>query len=185
MPRFNPAVDASESLDNSASLTGFAGQEGGQNHLSNPLTDDARATISAASLTKTLVSTEIVNANNTNTEAVIGELITYQIVIDVPEGEMINAHVLDQLDSGLAFVSASIYRQCGFNHEPRNVCERCERCERHEYRSRCREPGSRHRLRLRHHHQLEHSERDGRTDHDYVPSGGDQRKRQRRRRYEK
>lgn len=55
--------------------------------------------------TKQLVSSEIENANNTRTEAVIGELVTYSVTFTVPEGVTPNALLQDTLDAGMAFVS--------------------------------------------------------------------------------
>lgn len=54
--------------------------------------------------TKTLVSTEIENASNGRTDAVIGELVNYRLEVTFPEGTTPNAVILDTLDNGLAFV---------------------------------------------------------------------------------
>ena len=58
-----------------------------------------------AGLEKTLEGTEIVSATNADDEVVIGEIITYKLSAIVPEGEVPNARLIDQLDGGLAFVS--------------------------------------------------------------------------------
>jgi fimbrial isopeptide formation D2 family protein/uncharacterized repeat protein (TIGR01451 family) len=54
--------------------------------------------------TKTLVGTEIDDAFNGATDAVIGELVTYRLTVSFPEGTTPNAVILDTLDNGLAFV---------------------------------------------------------------------------------
>lgn len=53
---------------------------------------------------KTLVGTEINDANNGAADAVIGELVTYRLTVTFPEGTTPNAVILDTLDNGLAFV---------------------------------------------------------------------------------
>ncbi|MFN8381401.1 MAG: sortase [Anaerolineales bacterium] len=92
---------------NTATLVNYAGSDGGPNHVpSTPPTDTASSTV-LASLTKQLVSTEINNANNSNAQAVIGELVTYRLTTTVPEGRVPTATVTDHLDGGLAFVSCT------------------------------------------------------------------------------
>ena len=53
---------------------------------------------------KALLSTEISNTANSRTQVAIGEVLTYSVVITVPEGVTPNARLTDTLDSGLAFV---------------------------------------------------------------------------------
>ncbi len=93
-------------ITNVATITHYAGSEGGPNHVPtpSPIYDDASATVLAA-FDKDLVETEINDAYNNNTQVVIGEIVTYRLTSTVPEGLVPNAFVLDQLDSGLAFVS--------------------------------------------------------------------------------
>ncbi|MEJ2011795.1 MAG: sortase [Anaerolineales bacterium] len=88
---------------NTESLVSYAGSEGGQNHLAAPQTDTAETSVTGV-LAKSLVSSEIENPNNARAQAVIGEIATYSITIDVPEGEMPGAVVLDNFDAGLAFL---------------------------------------------------------------------------------
>lgn len=54
-------------------------------------------------ITKTLLGTEIVTGGNGNTQAVIGELVTYELVVDFPEASVPDSIIVDQLDTGLAF----------------------------------------------------------------------------------
>jgi LPXTG-site transpeptidase (sortase) family protein len=68
-----------------------------------PVRDDASDTdeIAGAS-TKTLVETS--ETSSVTPQVLIGELLTYQISLDVPPGGMANLSALDVLDHGLAFV---------------------------------------------------------------------------------
>ncbi|HTX91046.1 MAG TPA: SdrD B-like domain-containing protein, partial [Anaerolineales bacterium] len=76
---------------------------GGINDYSR--TDSASVTTSLPSMTKTLVSTELnVPGNDLLTQAAIGELVTYDLVITVPEGTTPALRAVDTLDAGLAFV---------------------------------------------------------------------------------
>ena len=65
--------------------------------------DDVR--ITSPLISKQLISTSIVNANNANNQATIGETAVYEITITVPEGQTIGAAIVDNLDAGLHFVS--------------------------------------------------------------------------------
>ncbi|MCM2372640.1 SdrD B-like domain-containing protein [Aporhodopirellula aestuarii] len=56
-------------------------------------------------ITKTLVGTEIVSGGNGANQGVIGELVTYRLVIDFPEATVPQSIITDQLDAGLAFVN--------------------------------------------------------------------------------
>lgn len=102
------SATANQTSTNTASLTNFAGQEGGRDHTTNDITETADATTASATVAKTLLGTEIDNANNADNEAVVGELVNYEIVVDVPEGGLQNLRVIDDLDDGLAFVSSTI-----------------------------------------------------------------------------
>lgn len=68
------------------------------------ISDPAVVTVNSASFTKTLVGSGVVSSNNENGEAVIGETIDYQIQLTIPEAEVPNVTIEDQLDAGLAFV---------------------------------------------------------------------------------
>jgi len=60
---------------------------------------------SIADLSKSIISTGIDSTFNSNSQAVTGEYITYQLVIDVPQGVTSMAEIRDTLDEGLAFDS--------------------------------------------------------------------------------
>jgi len=87
---------------NTESLVNYAGTEGGPNHLPEDQTDDAEITV-IPSIEKFIESTEIEHINNTRSEAVIGEFVTYKITLDIPEGDMPGVQLVDTLDDGLAF----------------------------------------------------------------------------------
>jgi LPXTG-site transpeptidase (sortase) family protein len=97
-------VQPRQVLTNTATLFNYASSQGGGNFIPGGLTDPATVTSAAPSAGKTLVSTEIDNVNNLVDQAVIGELVTYRLVLIIPEGVTDTASVLDTLDSGLAFV---------------------------------------------------------------------------------
>lgn len=89
---------------NTATLVGYSGSEGGPNFLPQPISDDADVTTDDPVLAKTLVGTEWNNPQNSNTQAVIGEFVTYTLTLTAPEGVLPNAQIVDTLDAGLAFV---------------------------------------------------------------------------------
>lgn len=72
----------------------------------NDYTDvsSADVTITSPSISKRLVSTEIVTPENGNAQAVIGEFATYEVTLTLPEGTTNLATIVDTLDAGLAFV---------------------------------------------------------------------------------
>ena len=87
---------------NTESLVNYAGTEGGPNHLPEDQTDDAEITV-IPSIEKFIESTEIEHINNTRSEAVIGEFVTYKITLEIPEGDVPGVQLVDTLDDGLAF----------------------------------------------------------------------------------
>ena len=96
---------ALNTLTNTATLTNYAGAEGGPDFTgTNDPDDDALVVTASAQLQKELVETEIEDANNERREAVVGELITYRVTVTVPEGITPNAVLSDLLDVELGFV---------------------------------------------------------------------------------
>ncbi len=89
---------------NTATLVNYSGSEGGPNFLPQPISEDADVTTDEPALAKTLVGTELNTPQNSNTQAVIGEFVTYTLTLTVPEGTLPNAQIVDTLDAGLAFV---------------------------------------------------------------------------------
>ena len=102
--QLKPNVQPSDVATNTATLSNYASQEGGPNFIPGGLQDSTTVTVAAPTVVKTLVSTSIVNANNSNTQAVIGELATYTITVTVPQGTMPTAQVIDSMPGGLAYV---------------------------------------------------------------------------------
>ncbi|HEY7327755.1 MAG TPA: isopeptide-forming domain-containing fimbrial protein [Gemmataceae bacterium] len=75
------------------------------NSINNYFTSDSATFIVAApSIDKELIGTSIVNANNGLNQAVIGELVEYQVTVKVPDVELAATQLVDQLPAGLAFV---------------------------------------------------------------------------------
>ncbi len=109
-----PGANGTTSNPTGSSTSGASGAELGERDGSqsrSASTNDYRR-IRTASLTsnsptiaKQLVSTEIVSASNSNTQAVIGEYVTYRVTVTVPEGTTNLASIVDTLDSGLAYVN--------------------------------------------------------------------------------
>jgi fimbrial isopeptide formation D2 family protein/uncharacterized repeat protein (TIGR01451 family) len=105
--RVADTVNVLETITNIGEVENYAGSPGGPDFTgTGNLADPAVVVIANNSLlTKQLVSTEIVNATNSNTEAVIGEFITYRVTLTVPEANMPGAVLTDILDPELAFVA--------------------------------------------------------------------------------
>ena len=100
-----PNVAPSDVIRNTATLTNYASTEGGPNFLPPAgLSDQTTVTVQAPQAAKTLVGTSIVDPYNSNTQAVVGEIATFELSIDVPQGTTPNAVVVDSLPAGLAFV---------------------------------------------------------------------------------
>ncbi len=96
---------AAATLTNTATLTNYTGLEGSdQNRVPEGLTADAFVTTATPVIGKQLIGTEFIGANNSNTQAVIGEKITYTVLTTIPEGTTDSARIVDTLDAGLEFV---------------------------------------------------------------------------------
>ena len=95
-------------LANQGGVSSFASREGGPNFVdpNNPVdyTDQATMTLAMPQFAKALVGTSITDSVNAADEVVIGEMVTYQLTLTVPEGTMPSTHIVDTLDPGLAFV---------------------------------------------------------------------------------
>ena len=100
-------VTAGSTHTNTATVDFFTGVDDSDTNWTEILgepTDDAAVTIAEPTVVKSLVGTEINDGTNANNEAVIGELVTYQVVVTLPEGMTEGAMLSDQLDTGLTFV---------------------------------------------------------------------------------
>lgn len=100
-----PTVLPADVIPNTATLTNYASTEGGPNFLPpDGISDETTVTVTSPTAVKTLVDTSIIDANNGRTQAVVGELATFELTIEVPEGTTPDAVVVDSLPAGLAFV---------------------------------------------------------------------------------
>ena len=66
--------------------------------------DSAIVTVAIPTVTKELVTTSIVNASNSATQAVIGEKATYTVTMKIPQGRTPAAQLIDAMGSGMAYV---------------------------------------------------------------------------------
>ncbi len=96
-------VQSGVSLVNTATLSRYAGTEGGANHIPAGMSDSATVQVRYVGLGK-IFTTEIIDSYNSQTQAVIGELVTYTLIVTVPEGVTPQVTVEDNLPTGMAFV---------------------------------------------------------------------------------
>jgi len=102
------AVVPREQITNTATIFNYAGEPGGQNHVpptipaDSPLHDDAHVSIVDPAVNKVILATN--QPSTTGTNVTIGEIVTYQVEITVPEGTTPDVTLIDTLDQGLAFV---------------------------------------------------------------------------------
>jgi fimbrial isopeptide formation D2 family protein/uncharacterized repeat protein (TIGR01451 family) len=105
------SVNPLQTITNTARVTNYSSNQGfldltDPTHVPNAIepSDNATVQVRRPGFTKVLTSTEIVSSTNSNTQVVIGELVTYTLTLTVPEGTTPAARITDTLDSGLAFV---------------------------------------------------------------------------------
>ena len=107
--------DPNTIIENTTTFHNYGGTEGGPNHLPKPEDEDANIVVGTPSFAqgegKTLLSTELDSVltpatvtGNTRTQAVIGELATYELEVNLHEGRLPAAQLVDTLDAGLSFV---------------------------------------------------------------------------------
>jgi len=96
-------ITPNETMTNTATLFNYSGTEAGPDHTTTDLTDTAVVITAIPSVTKTIVSTN--QAHTAGNNVAIGELLQYQVTIQVPEGTTPSVTLVDTLDAGLAFVS--------------------------------------------------------------------------------
>ncbi|MDA7885309.1 DUF11 domain-containing protein [Pirellulales bacterium] len=97
-----PTVAPLDVIPNTGTIKNYASTEGGPN-FANGLTDDTDVTIQGPEIAKSLVGTSIIDAFNSNTQAVIGEIATFKLEVIIPRGTTPDAIVVDSLPAGLAF----------------------------------------------------------------------------------
>ena len=98
-------VMAGSELHNEADVVRVAAQECGDNVVDacNRPVDCATVTIDSASLTTRLTATN--QPHTAGADAVIGEVLTYETVVTIPEGHSPDAVLTQRLDPGLSLVS--------------------------------------------------------------------------------
>lgn len=101
--QLDPTVTPLQNIVNTASLTRYAGTEGGPNHLPTPQTDTATTTIANIAAGKSLISTS--EAHTSGTRVAVGEIVRYQLTVTLTEGTLPNVVVTDTLPNGLTFLN--------------------------------------------------------------------------------
>ncbi|MBL8776714.1 MAG: DUF11 domain-containing protein [Acidimicrobiales bacterium] len=97
-------VSANQTLTNTAAVDQYAGAEGAEDHTGpTSLTDAATVRTARPAITKTITGTD--QAHTTGNDVAIGEQVSYQVRIAVPEGTHPGFTVTDTLARDLAFVS--------------------------------------------------------------------------------
>ncbi|WP_236200292.1 VCBS domain-containing protein [Pseudomonas pseudonitroreducens] len=102
----NNAILASSTLQSSAALTNYASVNGGQDFTPTDLVDLANQQVAAPTITKVYkdgsLSADDSSANHTTgSDLVIGESMTYDIVVTLPEGTTGNLRINDLIPPGL------------------------------------------------------------------------------------
>ncbi len=96
------SVEPGETYTNTSTLFNFAGTNGGPDHTTTDLEDDAVVTVFDPSVTKALTNTD--RDFTTGNSVTIGEIIEYTVTVKLPEGITNAVVVTDQLDAGLAYI---------------------------------------------------------------------------------
>ena len=94
--QIRPDVAPLDVIPNTGTIKNYASTEGGPN-FANGLKDDTDVTIQGPEIAKSLLGTSIVDAFNSNTQAVIGEIATFQLDVGIPRGTTPGAVVVDSL----------------------------------------------------------------------------------------
>jgi len=104
----DPSVQPGQVILNRGTLTGYAGDEGGTNHVdpAGPPFDQASVTAALPALAKTVVATSAAHTEETATPPVaIGEIVRYRLAARIPEGAWTNFQIQDRLPPGLRFLN--------------------------------------------------------------------------------
>ena len=104
--QLDPGVQNNLPLVNTTTLTNYTGDPTGANFVPDGLTAQASVTPANATVTKQLVSTSILNADNTLAQATIGERVDYLVTAIVPNVTTPDAMLVDDLRPiNLAYVT--------------------------------------------------------------------------------
>jgi gliding motility-associated-like protein/fimbrial isopeptide formation D2 family protein/uncharacterized repeat protein (TIGR01451 family) len=101
-------VQAGTQFDNTAEVD-WSSIRGGSKFP--PVDDDASGVIADPTMNK-IVDYIFPNYSNTNTQASIGEVVAYEVQLNIPEGNMNNVMMVDELGEGLAFVGVDSILIC-------------------------------------------------------------------------
>ncbi len=109
----NETVDPGDTITNTATITWRSLDSGNDTDGADVIdpnaaqlqSNEASDSFSIADLHKRVIDTSIDDNDNAKFEAVVGEYITYELVIDVPQGVSSFAEIQDTLDQGMAFDS--------------------------------------------------------------------------------
>jgi len=103
----DPSAEPSQVILNTAEVTHYAGEEGGDDHtgtVSNPaFQDQASTTIATVGLAKDVTDTN--QGFTSGLQVAIGEIVEYSLTATVPEGTSTEVTLTDTLVPGLAFVA--------------------------------------------------------------------------------
>lgn len=102
LAKLDTAVTPNTTLSNQAQVLRFSNIESGINFLASPLTSSASVQTKSPTIAKTITGTGQTFTNNY--DLAVGETISYEVTMTVPEGTIPNAQLVDTLDAGLAFV---------------------------------------------------------------------------------
>ncbi|MFN0070036.1 MAG: beta strand repeat-containing protein [Chloroflexota bacterium] len=103
LPSDAPPIPASSFSAISTERTGSTSGPGTTANTYTATSPAASITIGLSQATKLVTLTS--ETSTTNPNIGIGEIITYQVTVTVPEGTLPNAHILDTLPAGLAILS--------------------------------------------------------------------------------
>ncbi len=108
----SPTAAAPQSFSNSATVDYDSAPGPNPNERDFPTVSDTHPVATPPTMTKDILSTSIGSGSGqhdpSQPDVLIGELITYQLVMTLPEIAMDAATLIDTLDTGLSFVSADI-----------------------------------------------------------------------------
>lgn len=97
-----PGIDPGTLITNRSTATWASAP--GQSSIFQSITDIATVQVRNPGVGKSLISITPNHSGTTN-QVHVGEVLEYQVTINVPEGNSPNVTIVDQLDAGLAFVS--------------------------------------------------------------------------------
>ena len=97
------SVAPEQVIASTATVTNYAGLDGGKDHTAQDLTDSAAITTAPVDLEVVLKQTSLPETSGTN--VAIGELVTYEAIIALPEGRVSDLELVGTLSRGLTIVS--------------------------------------------------------------------------------